>query len=137
MSAYIDIFKALEIVIRKYTRQPVRDMMDNYLRIKIIVHINFSSVDGMLEEIGISKAERVIFGKKTSQRAVYLVCITIDHPKYFDLSDKIMETLKECVIISPTMNQVNNILNVYNPQGENLTKAILFKIERINFEEMT
>jgi hypothetical protein len=48
-----------------------------------------------------------------------------------------METMKECVVINPAMNQINNILNVYNPQGEHLTKAILLKIERINFEEMT
>lgn len=52
----LKLFKVLQIFIAKYSKMPTKDLMDHYLRIKIILKIPPASVDAYLSETDITKS---------------------------------------------------------------------------------
>lgn len=83
----ISLFRALEVILRQYGQLPTRLLIDNFLKIKIVLRLTPALTSKIASHARLSPPEQAIFKSKSregSQRQ--LVCIVIDHPIRLPLS---------------------------------------------------
>lgn len=84
------MFKLLEVVVKRYTRVPTKDLMDHYLRIKVIVNVPPQSILTFLAKTDITHASTTLFLKRTKEQKSFYFVLVIDHELLFNLSEKIL-----------------------------------------------
>jgi hypothetical protein len=122
----LSLFKGLEVILRNYSQQSPRKLLDNYLRIRILLRVSSPVFQELAARIQLPAAERAVFDKhgKTGRNR-QTVCVVIDHPLGLPLADPLLATVDECIVVSPD-GQDNNILRS-NPHAEEApTRAVLF-----------
>lgn len=61
----LKLFRILKIFLNRYSKMATKNLIDHYLRIKIILKLSALSVDAYLSETDIAKSAKAIFLKKT------------------------------------------------------------------------
>lgn len=124
----VELFRILEIIVRKYSKTPVRFLMEHYLRIKLIYSIPLSALDALTPAISLGAL--AVFTKRNNyERKVNFSCLIIDHPKLLPLTSKLLQQIECCIVLDENMNPTSNILGKYE-EKESLTKAIIFRSQR-------
>lgn len=76
------LFKAIEVIIRKYSKMSPRYLIDNFLRLKIVFNLSLDILSSFLPSTDLPPALSSVFTNKTrSEKMTNFSCIIIDHPK--------------------------------------------------------
>ena len=60
----LELFKVVQTIINEYSRQPAKNLIDHYLRIKILVKLSHSHVELLMQHLKVTNAEQVVFCNK-------------------------------------------------------------------------
>lgn len=94
---------------RGYSRQSPKHLIDNYLRIRIVLKVGQSSAQTFVEQLGLPHAEQVVFcAREKSRRGRQFVCIVVDHPLGLPLGSSLMEAVEQ-IVVAEEGGQCNNI----------------------------
>ena len=105
---YTKIFKIIEIIIKNYSRQPVNQLIDYYLRLTLILKISKEAVGEFLQRYKLSNPELAVFMNNPRKKYQYN-SLVIDHPLKLKLSNLICKQVEECIIIEENQYQSNII----------------------------
>ncbi len=76
------LFKAIEVIIRKYSKMSPRYLIDNFLRLKIVFNLSLDILSSFLSSTDLPPALSSVFTNKArSEKMINFSCIIIDHPK--------------------------------------------------------
>ena len=78
----LNIFRAIEVILRNYARQPVKKLIDHYLNIKIVLKVNAVQTSSLLSHVELPPHEKAVFNSHKKP----LLCVVIDHPLNLSLS---------------------------------------------------
>jgi hypothetical protein len=126
----LELFRIIEIIVRKYSKTAPRFLIENYLRLKIIYNLPLPDLEKFLSRTNLSAGAASVFTKRTAQeRMLNFSCIIIDHPKLPAITHKLIELIPNCIVLDPSLNQSSNILGrgEQNEGRELLTKAVVFR----------
>jgi hypothetical protein len=127
----MELFKVLETIVRKYSKIPVRFLIENYLRVKVVYNMPFGSLEEFLSKTDLSPGVLSVFLKRSKgERCIAFSCIIIDHPKLPAIAHKILQQVENCIVLDPSLAQCNNILGQVVEGKEMEVKAILFRSQR-------
>ncbi len=60
----LELFKVVQTIIKEYSRQPAKNLIDHHLRIKIVVKLSNSHVEQLMQHLKVTNAEQVVFSNK-------------------------------------------------------------------------
>ena len=125
---------------RKYSKAPIKCLIDNYLRIKVAYNLPAQLIEGFLKDSNAAASLAAVFSNRTKEeRNVNFSCIVIDHPHLLPLTHRLLETVDSCIVIDPDLAQYNNVLtaSVGPSAKEHKTKAILLRTSKESFGALT
>jgi hypothetical protein len=77
----LQIFRILQVIIKQYNRQQVKYLIDNYLRIKIIVKVTNTHLQDLMKSLKLSSAEEAVFcNRNRSEKNKQYVLMCFSHP---------------------------------------------------------
>lgn len=107
----MELFKVLEIIVRKYSKMPVRFLIENYLRVKVVYNLPLSPLEQILSKTDLSPGVVSVFLKRgKGERGMVFSCVIIDHPKLPTIAHKILHQVENCIVLDASLGQRNNIL---------------------------
>jgi hypothetical protein len=107
----MELFKVLEVIVRKYSKMPVRLLIENYLRVKVVYNLPLPSLEEFLSTTDLSPGMLSVFLKRSKmERSIAFTCVIIDHPKLPAIAHRVLCEVENCVVIDPSLGQCNNIL---------------------------
>lgn len=75
------LFGVLEAVVKKYSKAPIRQLTDSYLRIKVAYNLSVQAIEGFLKGCSAPGSLAAVFTSRSrEERLVNFSCVVIDHP---------------------------------------------------------
>lgn len=133
------LFKAIEAIVKKYSKASTKCLIDNYLRIKVVYNLPSQVIEGFLKDCKVSASLAAVFTNRSKEeRSVNFSCVIIDHAHLLALTHRVLETVDSCIVIDAAFNQENNILtaSVSPSAKEHTTKAILLRTCKESFSSL-
>ncbi len=107
----MELFKVLEVIVRKYSKMPVRLLIENYLRVKVIYNLPLASLEEFLSCTDLSPGVLSVFLKRNKmERSMAFTCVVVNHPKLPAIAHRILSEVENCIVLDPSLGQCNNIL---------------------------
>lgn len=130
----LKLFRLLEIVLKTYSRQPPRLLLDSRLRLRLVLKLSSSDLQSLANENNFSAPELTVLASGFKKKK-YLTCLVIDHPLCLPLGKEVLRKEEEVLVIGKGGN-CSNVIGIPIGDQQIPARALLFWIQDPSFNSI-